>query len=47
MKGSVIRKVGPVSIGCMSPEARDLLDTVMDEWKEHRKILYKIRETVG
>jgi hypothetical protein len=24
-----------VTLGCISPEARDLLDTVMDEWEKH------------
>lgn len=25
-------QVGPVTIGCMAPEARDLLDTIMEEY---------------
>lgn len=37
MKGTRVKKVGPVAIGCISLEASDLLDTVMAEWKKRKK----------
>lgn len=39
MEGSSQIKAGPVTVGCISPEARDLLDGIMDEWREHWKNL--------
>lgn len=33
--GSRVMETGPVSIACMSPEARDLLDTIMDAYRKH------------
>lgn len=35
--GSRFVSVGPVTIGCISPEARDLLDVIMDAWDESKK----------
>jgi len=36
MEGSVFSNPVPgITIGCISPEARDLLDTVMEEWAKH------------
>lgn len=32
MKGSKFTHVGPITVGCISPEARDLLDRVMEEY---------------
>lgn len=34
MEGSLIKKAGPVTI-CISPEAKDLLDAIMEAWEEH------------
>lgn len=40
--GSVFRTPGDgVLLGCISPEARDLLDTIMERWEEHYKDLKK------
>jgi len=39
MDGSRIKQIGNITIGCISPEARDLLDTVMEQWEEHYKDL--------
>ncbi len=33
--GSRFVEVGSVTIGCMSEESRDLLDTIMDEYRKH------------
>lgn len=33
--GSNFTSVGPVVLGCISPEARELLDTIMEKWEEH------------
>ena len=32
-----VGKIGPfnVTIGCISPDARDLLDTIMEHWEKH------------
>ena len=37
-------KIGPlnVTIGCISPEARDLLDIIMNEWEKHNKERLKL-----
>ena len=35
MDGSNVIKTGPVAIACMSPEARDLLDDIMESYTEH------------
>jgi hypothetical protein len=32
---SVFRHIGYVTLGCISPEARDLLDKIMGEWEIH------------
>jgi hypothetical protein len=37
MKGTLTKKVGNVSINCVSPEARGLIDTIMEEWSKHKK----------
>lgn len=35
-EGSVISEPAPgISLGCISPEARDLLDTIMEQWEKH------------
>ena len=34
-EGSRNLECGPVTLGCISPEARDLLERVMDEWRKH------------
>lgn len=39
MEGSRCKRVGPVALCCISPEARDLLGRIMDEWREHWKVL--------
>lgn len=36
-QGSNFVNIGPVTLGCISPEARDLLDTIMGAWEEHLK----------
>lgn len=36
-RGSRFVSVGPVTLGCISPAARDLLDVVMDAWEEFQK----------
>ncbi len=41
MQGSRIVTVGPVAIGCISTEARDLLDTIMDQWEQHIDQIHK------
>lgn len=33
MKGSEFVQVGNITIGCTSPEARNLLDLIMREWE--------------
>lgn len=33
MKGSRLAQVGSITIGCISPKARGLLDLVMQEWE--------------
>lgn len=35
--GSSVVSVGNISIGCMAPEARDLMDTILDEYKKKYK----------
>lgn len=41
-QGTVINRVNKqIAIGCISPEARDLLDRTMEEWKKHKKQLPK------
>ena len=43
-KNIEVGKVGHmnVTIGCISPEARDLLDTIMLEWGKHNKERLKL-----
>lgn len=44
-KGSVFQNPAPcITLGCISPEARDLLDTIMERWEDHYKAL---KETNG
>jgi len=31
-----------ITIGCITPEARDLLQNIMDEWEKHLKELKKV-----
>lgn len=33
--GSRVVETGPISIACISPEARDLLDQIMDAYRKH------------
>lgn len=33
------KQVGPVTLTSMTPEARDLLDKIMEGWKKHEKAL--------
>ncbi len=40
--GNSEKTVGNVTITCITPEARDLLDKIMAEWSEHEK---KLRES--
>jgi hypothetical protein len=48
MKNSIIKNVtSNISIGCISPEARDLLDRIMEEWEKHYSELKKVYEQVG
>ena len=30
-----------ITLGCITPEARDLLDTIMDEWEKHYENIIK------
>ena len=34
MKGTESTQVGNITINCMGEEARDLLDTIMEQWRE-------------
>jgi hypothetical protein len=35
-EGSVFNSpIEGVTLGCISPEARDLLDTIMEQWEKH------------
>lgn len=35
-EGSVFQQpAAGITLGCISPEARDLLDTIMEEWEKH------------
>lgn len=34
MKGTIEKKAGPITVCCMSPEARDLLDLANKLWHE-------------
>lgn len=44
-KGSVFQAPAPgITLGCISPEARDLLDSIMQKWEEHYRDL---KETAG
>ena len=43
MKGSEFRKVDNIILGCISQDAKDLLDTVMEEWKIHEKKLKELK----
>jgi len=36
MKGSNFKQVGPITIGCMSKEARDLLDLLCEKFEEQQ-----------
>jgi len=29
------RKVGPITLSCMAPEARDLMDRALEEYEKH------------
>lgn len=40
-KSTTTKRVGPVTISCMSPEYRDCLENVMNEWKKHKRKLPK------
>jgi len=41
-KGSKFTKVNDnITLGCISPEARELLDIIMDEWNKHYSDLKK------
>lgn len=40
-QGSRFLQRGPVTLGCISEEARDLLDEVMEEWEKHLPNLKK------
>ena len=42
MKGTESKQVGTISLNCISPEARCLLDTIMAEWEKHKKDFHKI-----
>lgn len=42
MEGSRNIEVGNVTIGCISPEARDLLDTIMAEWEQYNRDRLKL-----
>jgi len=42
MEGSVLKQVGPITIACISPEGRELLDTIMMEFEQHKKQLHKL-----
>lgn len=43
MEGTEIKKVMPgVALMCMAPDARDLLDTIMEEYKKHYEDLKEI-----
>src|SRR5689334_24475351 len=49
MDGSEFIKVGNITLGCISPEARDLLDHIMAEWEKHkaeRRKVTKSRTTI-
>ena len=35
MKGSTFKQVGTITLSCMSAEALDLLDTIMEDWEKH------------
>lgn len=35
MKGSRFVQVGNITLGCISSEARDLLDIIMEQWEQH------------
>lgn len=42
-EGSAITEPAPgISLGCISPEARELLDTIMEHWDKHRKNLIEV-----
>lgn len=42
-KGSVITEPATgIALDCISPEARELLDTIMEQWEEHRKNLVEV-----
>ena len=41
IKGTRVRKVGPVLLCCMKPDYRDCLEMAMAEWIEHKKKLPK------
>ena len=42
MEGSVFKQIGPVTLGCISPEARELLDTIMSEFEQHKKQFHRL-----
>lgn len=44
MDGTLETRVGPIRICCISPEARDLLDRIMEAWEEH---LVQLKEHNG
>jgi hypothetical protein len=37
-----LRAGSGITVGCISPEARDCLDRVMEEWKAHKSELKKV-----
>lgn len=44
-QGSIFKQISPqIASGCISPEASELLDEIMDAWNEH---LVKLREIMG
>jgi hypothetical protein len=42
MEGSVYKRMGPITIACISPEARDLLETIMAEFEKHKKEFHNL-----
>jgi hypothetical protein len=41
-EGSVFTKINSnITLGCITPEASELLGTIMIEWKKHKKALRK------
>ena len=42
MEGSEFRRIGNITLGCITPEARELLDTIMEHWESHYAALKKM-----